>query len=90
MKGYNSKEAMAGHEYNMSKKHRMRESEGMKKYWDRKEGRKDYSNDDGVMRHNNKRMYSVNTMSEDYDVNRVKVIPFNLRGDPPEAYDYEF
>lgn len=89
MKGYDSKEAMAGHEYNMSKKHRMRESEGMKRYWDRKEGNSS-SRDEGIMRHDNKRVYGVNTMSEDYDLDRIKIKPFNLRGDPPQAYDYEY
>lgn len=84
MKGYDSKEAMAGHEYNMSAKHRRRESEGMKRAMDKKYG------DHEVFKHHNKQMFGVDTMSEDADMGRVKVIPQDSRGQPPLAWDYDY
>lgn len=94
MKGYSSKEAMAGHRYNMSAKHKRRESEGMKKYWDergdhRRRSMSEHS-DKEVFKHHNKDMYGVDTMSEDQDIGRVKFIPNESRGYPKEAYEYEW
>lgn len=84
MKGYDSKEAMAGHRYNMSAKHRRRESEGMKRYED---SRKDSSKRiDTASKHT----FGVNTMSEDYDMNRIKEIPQGSRGYCSEAWDYKY
>jgi hypothetical protein len=85
MKGYDSKEAMAGHRYNMSEKHRRRESEGMKRYEDKKKGSKSE-----VFGHDNKHMYGVNTMSENYDMGRMDYRKQTTRGQPPEAWDYDY
>jgi len=84
MKGYDSKEAMAGHRYNMSAKHRRRESEGMKRY---EEGKGDSSKRiDKCSKHT----FGVNTMSEDFDMNRIKEIPQESRGYSSEAWDYKY
>lgn len=94
MRGYDSKEARAGHRYNMSEKHKRRESEGMKRYWMEKgEGRhepRESHRDDEVLSHHNKMMYGVDTMSQDYDMGRVEYLKQTQRGDTPEAWDYEY
>jgi len=86
MKGYSSKEAMAGHEYNMSAKHRKRESEGMKKY----EKRRESSSKDDRIDTASKHTFGINTMSEDYDMSKVDVRPQTSRGQPPLAWDYDY
>lgn len=43
-----------------------------------------------VLSHNNKHMYGVNTMSESYDMSKVKVMPQELRGYSREAWDYKY
>lgn len=84
MKGYDSKEAMAGHRYNMSAKHRRRESEGMKRYEDSRKG--SHKRIDTASKHT----FGVDTMSEDYDMNRIKKIPQEYRGYSSEAWDYKY
>lgn len=46
--------------------------------------------DKEVLGHDNKFMYGVDTMSEDYDLNRIQYSPINRRGQPPQAWDYDF
>lgn len=46
--------------------------------------------DNEVLKHDNKFMYSVDTNSEDYDMNRIDYSPIHRRGQPPEAWDYDF
>lgn len=84
MRGYSSKEAMAGHRYNMSKKHKSNESKGMKRAMN--------SGTDSSMRIDkcSKHTFGVNTMSEKGDMRRVRVIPNESRGYSSEAFDYKY
>lgn len=84
MKGYDSKEARAGHRYNMSEKHRRRESEGMKRY---EENKNDSS---GRIDKCSKHMFGIDTMSEDRDMGRLDVRKQTSRGYEPLAWDYKY
>lgn len=83
MKGYDSKEAMAGHRYNMSAKHRRRESEGMSRAMGKSDSSKRI---DKASKHS----FGVNTMTEAFDMNRIKEIPQESRGYSSEAWDYKY
>lgn len=86
MNGYNSKEAMAGHKYNMSAKHRRSESKGMKKY---EMGMSTGHNSERIDKAY-KGTFGVNTMTEAFDMNRIKKIPHESRGYSSEAFDYDW
>lgn len=71
-------------DYKQSYKDRRDESKGMKRAMDK--GRDSSQRIDKCSKHT----FGINTMSEKFDMNRVRVIPKESRGYSSEAWDYKY